>query len=462
MFLFFCSFSQNTQKIEILGYLVYNLDEIAKKREAQCMINKSAERIIVTGGYPLSGEIAISGAKNAVLPIIAGCLLSEGECVLKDVPKLADVYIIKAVLESLGCKIDFENNIMTVDASEIKTYEAEPGLMQKMRASVLILGPLLARFGHAKVALPGGCAIGSRPVDMHLRGLEELGAIIKLTDEGVIAEVNGRLKGAELFLKFPSVGATENLMMAAVLAEGTTVIKNAALEPEIVDLAIFLNEMGANIKGAGTKTITIYGVSKLSGARHRIIPDRIEAGSYLLAGAMTGSEITINNCIIEHLEPIIEKMRDFGADFIIDKMKNKITIKKMQGFKAIDLTTLPHPGFPTDIQAQFMAVLSLASGTSNFEETIFENRYMHVEELRKLGANIQVDGRVAHVQGVKKLVGAEVFATDLRAGAALIIAGLVAEGETVIGNLYHIDRGYEDLIGKMQKLGAKIKRVDKI
>ena len=251
-------------------------------------------------------------------------------------------------------------------------------------------------------------------------------------------------------------------MMAATLAEGVTVIKNAALEPEIVDLAMFLNEMGANVKGAGTKEITIVGVEQLHGATHCIIPDRIEAGSYLLAAAMTKSEITITNCIIEHLEPILEKMRECGADFVVDRKNNKVTIKPVKEFLSTDIKTLPHPGFPTDIQAQFMAVLTLAKGTSNFEETIFENRYMHVDELRKMGANIQLDGRIAHVDGVPKLFGAEVFATDLRAGAALIIAGLVAEGETVIGNLHHIDRGYENLIGKFQKLGAKIKRVEKI
>ena len=426
------------------------------------MQDKNLERIVVTGGYPLSGEVAISGAKNAVLPIIAASLLSDGVCVLQDVPKLADVYIIQAVLESLGCKITFSGNVMTISAEDIVTYEASPGLMQKMRASVLILGPLLARFSKAKISLPGGCAIGSRPVDMHLRGLEELGATIRLQDDSIIAEVNGRLKGAELFLKFPSVGATENLMMAAVLAEGVTVIKNAALEPEIVDLAMFLNEMGANVKGAGTKEITIVGVERLHGATHCIIPDRIEAGSYLLAAAMTKSEITITNCIIEHLEPILEKMRECGAEFVVNRRENKVTIKPVKEFLSTDIKTLPHPGFPTDIQAQFMAVLTLAKGTSNFEETIFENRYMHVDELRKMGANIQLDGRIAHVDGVHKLVGTEVFATDLRAGAALIIAGLVAEGETVIGNLHHIDRGYENLIGKFQNLGAKIKRVEKM
>ena len=333
--------------------------------------------------------------------------------------------------------------------------------IKKMRASVLIMGPLLARFGRAVLSLPGGCAIGARPIDLHLKGLEVLGASIQIRDDEVVAEVpGGRLKGDRIFLRVPSVGATENLMMAASLAEGVTVIENAAEEPEIVDLANFLNAMGADVRGAGTGVIRITGVEHLHGANHTIIPDRIEAGSYLLAGAITGSTVRVTNCIADHLRPVLDKIVESGATVEVDEVANTVTVHGAEKIRPVDVKTLPYPGFPTDMQSQFMAYMTVAEGTCQFTETIFENRFMHVDELRKMGANIQAEGRNAFITGVPKLHGAAVRATDLRAGAALIIAGLAAEGETTVSDLYHLDRGYEDLIGKFQSLGADIRRID--
>lgn len=422
---------------------------------------RELDKIIVTGGRKLSGEVRISGAKNAVLPIIVATLLSEGRCVLQDVPRLADVQIIKDVLLSLGADITFEENKMEIDGAPVDKVQAPVEYIKKMRASVLIMGPLLARFGRAVLSLPGGCAIGARPIDLHLKGLETLGAAIQIRDDEVVAEVpGGRLKGDRIFLRVPSVGATENLMMAASLAEGTTIIENAAEEPEIVDLANFLNAMGADVRGAGTNVIRINGVEHLHGAEHTIIPDRIEAGSYLLAGAITGSTVRVTNCIADHLRPVLDKIVESGAAIEVDEVANAVTVRGADKILPVDIKTLPYPGFPTDMQSQFMAYLTLAEGTSQVTETIFENRFMHVEELRKLGANIQTEGRNAFITGVEKLHGASVRATDLRAGAALIIAGLAAEGETTIGDLYHLDRGYEDLIGKFQSLGADIRRFD--
>lgn len=423
---------------------------------------REVDKIIVTGGRRLSGEVRISGAKNAVLPIIAATLLSEGRCVLEDVPRLADVQIIKDVLLSLGAEITFQDNTMEINGAPVDKVQAPVEYIKKMRASVLIMGPLLARFGRAVLSLPGGCAIGARPIDLHLKGLETLGAAIQIRDDEVVAEVpgGGRLKGERIFLRVPSVGATENLMMAASLAEGTTVIENAAEEPEIVDLANFLNAMGADVRGAGTNVIRINGVERLHGAEHTIIPDRIEAGSYLLAGAITGSTVRVTNCIADHLRPVLDKIVESGSVIEVDEVANAVTVHGTDKILPVDIKTLPYPGFPTDMQSQFMAYLTLAEGTSQVTETIFENRFMHVEELRKLGANIQTEGRNAFVNGVAKLHGASVRATDLRAGAALIIAGLAAEGETTIGDLYHLDRGYEDLIGKFQSLGADIRRFD--
>ena len=423
---------------------------------------REVDKIIVTGGRRLSGEVRISGAKNAVLPIIVTTLLSEGRCVLEDVPRLADVQIIKDVLLSLGAEITFQDNTMEINGAPVDKVQAPVEYIKKMRASVLIMGPLLARFGRAVLSLPGGCAIGARPIDLHLKGLETLGAAIQIRDDEVVAEVpgGGRLKGERIFLRVPSVGATENLMMAASLAEGTTVIENAAEEPEIVDLANFLNAMGADVRGAGTNVIRINGVERLHGAEHTIIPDRIEAGSYLLAGAITGSTVRVTNCIADHLRPVLDKIVESGSVIEVDEVANAVTVHGTDKILPVDIKTLPYPGFPTDMQSQFMAYLTLAEGTSQVTETIFENRFMHVEELRKLGANIQTEGRNAFVNGVAKLHGASVRATDLRAGAALIIAGLAAEGETTIGDLYHLDRGYEDLIGKFQSLGADIRRFD--
>lgn len=423
---------------------------------------REVDKIIVTGGRRLSGEVRISGAKNAVLPIIVATLLSEGRCVLEDVPRLADVQIIKDVLLSLGAEITFQDNTMEINGAPVDKVQAPVEYIKKMRASVLIMGPFLARFGRAVLSLPGGCAIGARPIDLHLKGLETLGAAIQIRDDEIVAEVpgGGRLKGERIFLRVPSVGATENLMMAASLAEGTTVIENAAEEPEIVDLANFLNAMGADVRGAGTNVIRINGVERLHGAEHTIIPDRIEAGSYLLAGAITGSTVRVTNCIADHLRPVLDKIVESGSVIEVDEVANAVTVHGTDKILPVDIKTLPYPGFPTDMQSQFMAYLTLAEGTSQVTETIFENRFMHVEELRKLGANIQTEGRNAFVNGVAKLHGASVRATDLRAGAALIIAGLAAEGETTIGDLYHLDRGYEDLIGKFQSLGADIRRFD--
>ena len=419
------------------------------------------DKIIVTGGRKLSGEVRISGAKNSVLPIIVATLLAEGRCVLEDVPRLADVQIIKDVLESLGADITFTDNTMEVDGAPVNKVQAPIEYIKKMRASVLIMGPLLARFGRAVLSLPGGCAIGARPIDLHLKGLEVLGASIQIRDDEVVAEVpGGRLKGDRIFLRVPSVGATENLMMAASLAEGVTVIENAAEEPEIVDLANFLNAMGADVRGAGTDVIRITGVEHLHGANHTIIPDRIEAGSYLLAGAITGSTVRVTNCIADHLRPVLDKIVESGATIEVDEVANTVTVHGAEHIHPVDVKTLPYPGFPTDMQSQFMAYMTVADGTCQFTETIFENRFMHVDELRKMGANIQAEGRNAFITGVPKLHGAAVRATDLRAGAALIIAGLAAEGETTVSDLYHLDRGYEDLIGKFQSLGADIRRID--
>lgn len=419
------------------------------------------DKIIVTGGRKLSGEVRISGAKNSVLPIIVATLLAEGRCVLEDVPRLADVQIIKDVLESLGADITFTDNTMEVDGAPVNKVQAPIEYIKKMRASVLIMGPLLARFGRAVLSLPGGCAIGARPIDLHLKGLEVLGASIQIRDDEVVAEVpGGRLKGDRIFLRVPSVGATENLMMAASLAEGVTVIENAAEEPEIVDLANFLNAMGADVRGAGTGVIRITGVEHLHGANHTIIPDRIEAGSYLLAGAITGSTVRVTNCIADHVRPVLDKIVESGATIEVDEVANTVTVHGAEHIHPVDVKTLPYPGFPTDMQSQFMAYMTVADGTCQFTETIFENRFMHVDELRKMGANIQAEGRNAFITGVPKLHGAAVRATDLRAGAALIIAGLAAEGETTVSDLYHLDRGYEDLIGKFQSLGADIRRID--
>ena len=416
------------------------------------------DKLIVTGKKAIHGEVTISGAKNAVLPIIVGALLAEDITVLHDVPKLSDVATIKEVLEILGAKITFENHTMTIDSRDLNNWDAPYNYVQKMRASVLIMGPLLARLGKAKISMPGGCAIGTRPIDLHLKGLEALGADIKINHGDMNAVVpGGKLKGNRIYLDFPSVGATEHIMMAATTAEGTTVIENAAEEPEIVDLANFLNSMGANVRGAGTNVIKIEGVEKLHGTTYTIIPDRIEAGSYMIAAAITGGDLLVKNVIIDHIKPLIAKMIECGVE-IIEEGSN-LRVRSNGRLKAVDIKTMPYPGFPTDMQAQFMALMTVAEGTSVFTETVFENRFMHADELRRMGANIKIDGRNAIVEGVSRLTGCKVKATDLRAGAALIIAALAAEGQTEITELQYIDRGYEDLIEKFQTIGADIVRI---
>ena len=414
-------------------------------------------KIVVRKSGPLNGYVKISGAKNAVLPIIAATLLANGTSTIKGVPNLRDVYVISDLLRYLGAKVEFNDDVLTVDSSNIKTCEAPYELVKKMRASFLVMGPLLARFNVSKISMPGGCAIGTRPIDLHLKGFKSLGAVIEM-DHGFVEAKAEKLIGTKLYLDFPSVGATENIMMAAALAEGTTIIENCAEEPEIVDLANFLNEMGANIKGAGTNTIKIKGVSELKGATHTVIPDRIEAGTYMVAAAITGGDVVLDNVLVDHLKPAIAKLKEAGCE--IYEMENSIRVIGPKEIKPIDIKTLPHPGFPTDLQSQFMTLLTLANGTGVVIETVFENRYMHVAELNRMGANIKIEGRSAVVQGVNKLQGSTVAATDLRAGAALILAGLVAEGDTIVGETQHIYRGYVDIDKKLRALGANIEVVE--
>ena len=414
-------------------------------------------KILVKKSNPLVGNVKIDGAKNAVLPIIAATLLADGKSVLKGVPNLKDVHVISDLLRHLGAKVEYKDCTLTVDASEIKTCEAPYELVRKMRASFLVMGPLLARFNQTKISMPGGCAIGTRPIDLHLKGFKALGANV-IIDHGFVEANTEKLVGSKLYLDFPSVGDTENIIMAAALAEGTTIIENAAEEPEIVDLANFLNEMGANVKGAGTNTIRITGVKSLKGAEHTVIPDRIEAATYMVAAAMTKGDITIENVMMEHLKPVVAKLKEAGCE-IID-MENAVRVKGPEVLKPIDIKTLPQPGFPTDVQAQFMAMATIANGTGVVIETVFENRFMHVAEFNRMGANIKIEGRSAIVTGVDKLYGSKVKATDLRAGAALILCGLIAEGETEVGDIYHIQRGYVDIDKKIQALGGNIEIIE--
>lgn len=414
-------------------------------------------KIIVRGGRKLAGNVKINGAKNAVLPIIAASILgSEGESVIHDAPPLDDVLVINKVLQSLGIEVAYDRQVIRVRAERIDTCEASYDLVRKMRASFLVMGPLLARRGQARISLPGGCAIGTRPIDQHLKGFEAMGADIELGQGYIEARVKGRLKGAKIYLDVASVGATENIMMAATLAEGTTIIENAAKEPEIVDLANYLNAMGAIIRGAGTGVIRIEGVEKLCGAVHTVIPDRVEAGTYMIAAAITGSELYMENAIGDHLRPVISKMQEMGV--VIEEDENGIRVRATGPLRAVDVKTLPYPGFPTDMQSQMMALLMVADGTSLVTETVFENRFMHVEEFANMNAHIKVDGRTAIVSGNAKLRGAKVCATDLRAGAALILAALAAEGETEITGVHHIDRGYVDITDVLRGLGADIYR----
>ena len=419
------------------------------------------EKLIIHGGHELHGRVKISGAKNAVLPIIAATLLAQDKpCVLDEVPYLNDVCTIAEVLRQLGAKVNFnrEEHTLSVDSTVLKTVDAPYDLVRKMRASFVIMGPLLARYGKAKISMPGGCAIGTRPIDLHLKGFEALGAEVEIGHGFINATAPNGLKGTSIYLDFPSVGATENIMMAACMAEGQTILENAAQEPEIIDLANFLNIMGAKIRGAGTNVIKITGVPKLIGHNYTIIPDRIEAGTYMVAVAMTGGDIYIENAISEHLKPVIAKLNEAGVKIEEDIDGIRVSCNKRP--KAIDIKTLPYPGFPTDMQAQFMAMLTIADGTGLVTETVFENRFMHVDELKRMGACIKVDGRTSIVEGVPSLNGCQVKATDLRAGAAMVLAGLVANGETEVSYIHHIDRGYDNLVEKLCGLGADICRVD--
>lgn len=415
------------------------------------------EKLIIKGGHPLEGRVRVSSAKNAVLPIIAATMLATTPSKLLDIPNLEDVHTICEVISSLGVKVEQIGSDITFDASVLTAVEAPYDLVRRMRASFLVMGPLLARKGAARISLPGGCAIGSRPIDLHLKAFEALGATIEVGEGYVSAVAPEGLKGNQIYLDFPSVGATENIIMAASLAEGKTIIENAAEEPEIVDLVTYLNSMGANIKGAGTNVIRIEGVSELKGAVHTVIPDRIEAGTYMIAVAMAGGDVYVENALSEHLKPVVAKLKEVGVT--VEEDIEGIRVKSNGQLKAADIKTLPYPGFPTDMQAQFMALTTIASGTSVVMETVFENRFMHVEELKRMGAAIRIEDRRAIVDGVSQLHGAAVTATDLRAGAALVCAALVAEGQTEIGHLHHIDRGYDDLVGKLQRLGANIVRV---
>lgn len=413
--------------------------------------------MIVRGGKALVGNVKVSGAKNAVLPIIAASILAEkGTSVISDVPALDDVRTICDLLKSMGISLTYDHEVLTIDASSLSSVEASYELVRKMRASFLVMGPLLARKGRARVALPGGCAIGTRPIDQHLKGFEAMGAKIDIGQGFIDASVEGRLKGAKIYLDIASVGATENIMMAAALAEGTTVIENAAEEPEIVDLANYLNRMGAKIRGAGTGSIRIEGVESLKGCTHCVIPDRIEAGTFMVAAAITGGDVFVEGAICDHLKSVTAKLREMGVE--VDEQENGIRVTRKGKLKAVDLKTLPYPGFPTDMQSQMMALLLVSEGTSIVTETVFENRFMHVEEFRRMNANIKIEGRSAIVEGGSKLTGSKVAATDLRAGAALVLAGLVSEGETEVTALHHIDRGYVHFVEKLQALGADVER----
>lgn len=415
------------------------------------------DKMSVIGGQELNGSVQVSGAKNSALPLIFSCLLAPGKHDLKNVPELMDIDSSMTLMDSLGCASEFAQNELTIDVPEQAETLAHYDQVRKMRASILVLGPLLSRFGQAKVSLPGGCAIGARPIGMHLDALTKMGAEIEVVGGYVVAKAK-RLKGAVIDLPFATVGGTENIMMAASLADGVTVINNAAREPEIEDLANYLNTMGAKVEGAGGSTITIYGVEKLAAGEHRVIPDRIEAGTLMVAGAITHGEITINSCEPKHLESFTEVLKQMGVSLLVES--DSVTIKKGIAANPMKITTKPYPGYPTDLQAQLMALMTQISGESQIIEKVFENRFMHISELVRLGAKIDVSGKVATIHGDPgKLVGAPVMATDLRASACLILAGLVAKGETLVNRIYHLDRGYERLEDKLSALGAKIKRI---
>ena len=419
------------------------------------------EKIIIQGGdNRLVGKVKIEGAKNAVLPLLAATVLaSEGKSVLKNVPVLSDVFTMNNVVRGLNTQVDFnqEENTVVVDATQPLSEEAPYKYVSKMRASIVVLGPVLARNGHAKVSMPGGCTIGSRPIDLHLKGLEAMGAQITQT-AGYIEAKAERLKGAHIYMDFPSVGATQNIMMAATLAQGTTVIENAAREPEIVDLALFLNEMGAKVRGAGTETLAIVGVDQLRGAKHNVVQDRIEAGTFMVAAAMTSGDLLIEDAIWEHNRPLLSKMQEMGVE--VTEEDEGIRIRSdVSKLRPVSVKTLPYPGFPTDMQAQFTALMAMAKGESTMIETVFENRFQHLEEMRRMGLHSDIMRDTARIWGGGSLQGAEVMSTDLRASATLILMGLIAEGETKVSKLVHLDRGYYKFHEKLAALGAKVKRV---
>lgn len=419
------------------------------------------DKLFISGGNRLHGEITISGAKNAALPILCAALLAETPLHLSSIAALKDIDTTIKLLDTMGVKIERNGDKVTLDASEVASFEATYEMVKTMRASILVLGPLLARFGTARVSLPGGCAIGSRPVDLHIKGLQAMGAAIHITHGYIQASTlhlpNRRLQGARYYMDLVTVTGTENLMMAAALAQGTTVLENAAKEPEVIDLAEMLIKMGAKITGTGTDVITIEGVERLNGTTHNVVCDRIEAGTYMVAAAMTGGEVKLLNARADLLDAVIEKLRESGA--IVTSDQDTITVKSDGKLKAVNIRTAPHPAFPTDMQAQFMALNTIAEGVSKVTETIFENRFMHVQELQRMGADISIDGNTALVQGVAALDGATVMATDLRASASLVLAGLVARGDTTIERIYHLDRGYENLEQKLNALGANVKRM---
>ncbi|MHA4793601.1 UDP-N-acetylglucosamine 1-carboxyvinyltransferase [Staphylococcus aureus] len=419
------------------------------------------DKIVIKGGNKLTGEVKVEGAKNAVLPILTASLLaSDKPSKLVNVPALSDVETINNVLTTLNADVTYkkDENAVVVDATKTLNEEAPYEYVSKMRASILVMGPLLARLGHAIVALPGGCAIGSRPIEQHIKGFEALGAEIHLENGNIYANAKDGLKGTSIHLDFPSVGATQNIIMAASLAKGKTLIENAAKEPEIVDLANYINEMGGRITGAGTDTITINGVESLHGVEHAIIPDRIEAGTLLIAGAITRGDIFVRGAIKEHMASLVYKLEEMGVE--LDYQEDGIRVRTEGELQPVDIKTLPHPGFPTDMQSQMMALLLTANGHKVVTETVFENRFMHVAEFKRMNANINVEGRSAKLEGKSQLQGAQVKATDLRAAAALILAGLVADGKTSVTELTHLDRGYVDLHGKLKQLGADIERIN--
>lgn len=424
-------------------------------------MEEKVDKIVIEGGQTrLQGEVVVEGAKNAVLPLLAATILaSKGKTLLRNVPILSDVYTMNNVVRGLDILVDFdeERNEISVDASGNILDEAPYEYVSQMRASIVVLGPILARNGHAKVSMPGGCTIGSRPIDLHLKGLEAMGAVIKQSG-GDITATASKLKGATIYMDFPSVGATQNLMMAATLADGVTVIENAAREPEIVDLAQLLNKMGAKVRGAGTETLTIKGVSELVGVEHDVVQDRIEAGTFMVAAAMTSGDVLIKDAVWEHNRPLISKLKEMGVS--VTEEENGIRVQsQVENLKPVTVKTLPHPGFPTDMQAQFTALMAVVKGESTMIETVFENRFQHLEELRRMGLQSEVLRDTAMIHGGEELQGAPVMSTDLRASAALILSGLVAQGKTTVTRLSHLDRGYYQFHQKLAKLGAKIERI---